>query len=249
MEGDMPMRKSIASLLFCTVLASACATSPATQTAQAPARPANIKEWVELQSRAKKRAVVGALIGAALGAATASITGGDAWSGAAAGALTGAVAGFAVGKRQDRLYAGRDSAVRQAKYDSSQGYVARVEEVVVAPPQAKPGQTTTLYVRYLVIGPDQTEAVKVTMFGGLKYGDDYIFGTEPNQFIVPQGGGIVEARIPVTLPKKAPAGTYGVEALIDDPQGRFSQAVGTSSLYIVASTASRRADGVRIASR
>lgn len=240
------MKNAVASLLICSVLAGGCATAPPAHSQNNIAKPGNIKEWMALQSRAKRRALVGALIGAALGAATASVTGRDAWEGAAAGALAGALTGFAVGKRQDRLFADRDHAVLQARYDSSQGYVARVEEVLVNPPQAKPGETATLYVRYLVIGPNENEPIKVTMFRGLKYGEDYIFGTEPNQFVVPRGGGIVEATIPVTLPAKAPTGTYGVEALIDDPQGRFSQAIGTSSLYIVTATASR-ASAVRIA--
>ena len=233
------MRKSIGSLLVCTILMSGCATVPSTQPKATITKPGNIKEWMALQSRAKKRALVGALVGAAFGAATASITGRDTWEGALSGALAGALVGFAVGKRQDRLFADRDHAVQQAQYDSSQGYIARIEEVLVDPSQAKPGETATLYVRYLVIGPDQTEPIKVTIFRGLKYGDDYVFGTEPNHFVVPHGGGIVEATIPVTLPKKAPTGTYGVEALIDDPQGRFGQAIGTSSLYIVTSTASK----------
>ena len=68
---------------------------------------------------------------------------------------------------------------------------------------------------------------------GLKYGDDYILGVGPNDFVVPRGGGIVESSMPVTLPGKAPAGPYGVEALLEDPLGRFTETLGAGSLYVV----------------
>ena len=236
------MRTAIASLLICTLLVSGCATT--TPNAAAPAaKPANIKEWVGQQSRAKKKAIVGALVGAAFGAATGHFAGmnpEDVWQRAIAGGIAGAVAGFAIGKRQDQIFAQRDEAVRQARYDASQGYVARVEAVAFDPPQPKPGQKATLYVRYLVLGPDPNEKITVQMFRGLKYGEDYVFGAGPNEFTVPNGGAIVESTVVLTLPKKAPEGTYSVEALLEDPKGRFGQAVGTGALYIVARAAERR---------
>jgi outer membrane lipoprotein SlyB len=230
------MKKPVALILICSVLASACATTnpSAVHTATPAAKPQNIKEWVLKQNRARKQAMVGALIGALAGAAAAGLRGDDPWTGAAAGAVAGAVVGFAVGKRQDRIFAQRDLAIQQAHYDSSQGYVARVEEVIFDPPQIKPGKKATIYVRYLVIGPNPNEGITVRMFRGLKYGDDYIMGAGPNEFVVPRGGGIVEATMEVTLPAKAAQGTYGVEALIEDSANRFPQAVGTNSLYIVA---------------
>ena len=182
----------------------------------AAAEPKNIKEWVVAQPRATKRAIVGALFGAALGAARAQLIGSDPVEGALAGGLIGAVAGYAIGKHQDRVFAARDEAVRTAQYDRSQGYVARIEEVAFDPPRSKPGQTVTLYVRYLVVGPDPNETIKVTMFRGLKSGGKYIAGAGPNEFAIPKGGGIVESRVPITLSKKVSKGTYGVEALIED---------------------------------
>jgi len=243
------MRNRIASLLICSLLFGACATAPAPN-ATAPAKPANIKEWMAQQSRAKKRAIVGALIGGAIGALGAGIAGMDheqIVKHAVAGAVAGAITGFAIGKRQDQIFAGRDLAVRQAHYDSSQGYVARVEQVRFEPPNPKPGQTASLYVRYLVLGPDPNENIKVRMFRGLKYGEDYVFGAGPNEFVVPKGGGVVESTVELTLSKKAPAGTYNAEALIDDEQGRFAPHLGTTDLYIVARAAQR--GGVVMAAR
>lgn len=236
------MRHGISLLLICTLLISGCATSgtPNTDTAS---KPGNVKEWMSRQSRAKKKAFVGALIGAAVGAATASLAGMDSeevLKRAIAGGVAGAIAGFAIGKHQDQILAQRDVAVRQSGYEASQGYVARVEEVTFDPAQPKPGQTATLYVRYLVLGPDPNEPIKVTMFRGVKYGEDYVFGAGPNEFVVPNGGAVVESTMQVTLPQKAPEGTYSVEALIEDPQGRFTQAVGTGALYIVARAGERR---------
>jgi hypothetical protein len=230
------MRQITASILICVLVTAGCATAPRPATPAAK-KPGNIKEWMAQQSRGKRSAFVGALIGVALGAASASLAGMDSDEvvrRAVAGGVAGAVAGFIIGKRQDRIFAQRDTAIRLAGYDASQGYVARVEEVTFDPPQPKPGQTATLYVRYLVLGPNPNEAIKVKMFRGLKYGDDYVYGIEPNEFVVPNGGAIVESTAIVTLPKKAPEGTYSIEALIENPEGHFRQAVGTGALYIVA---------------
>jgi hypothetical protein len=228
------MRHATASLLICVLLLTGCATTtPAS-------KPGNIKEWMAHQSRAKKKAMFGALAGAALGAASASLMGmnsREVLERALAGGVAGAIAGFIIGKRQDRIFAERDAAVREAGYNVGQGYVARIEHVAFDPPQPKPGQTATLYVRYLVVGPNPNETIKVKMFRGLKYGDDYVYGIEPNEFIVPNGGAIVESTATVTLPKKAPEGTYSIEALIENPEGRFEQAVGRGELYIVARVA------------
>jgi hypothetical protein len=229
------MRQRIASILVCTVLFTACATTTATNAPKA--KPKNVKEWLAQQSRANRGAIAGAIIGGLLGAATAAVSGkgGDEIvEHALIGAAAGALAGFAVGKHQDQIYAGRDLAIKYAGYDSSQGYVARVEKVAFDPPNPKPGKNAKLYVRYLVLGPDPNEALKIRIFRGLKYGDDYVFGAGPNEFVVPKGGGIVDSMVELTLPKKAPVGTYSIEALLEDTKGRFPQVIGTGALYIIA---------------
>jgi len=235
------MKKISSILLIATLLVSSCATTPSSHmSGTPPTKPASIKDWMAIQSRAKKKALVGALIGAAIGAATAGALGDDPWRGAAAGALAGAIAGFGVGKAQDRMYAERDEAVRQTNYDRAQGYVARVDEVTFAPPHPKPGETATLYIRYVVVGPDPSEAIRIRVFRGLKFGDDYVFGAGPNDFVIRNGGGVVESKMAVTFAKTTPEGTYSVEALLEDPRGRFPQAVGTGALSIVASAHDRR---------
>jgi outer membrane lipoprotein SlyB len=243
------MRQRIASVLICTILFTACATTPVTKTASTE-KPKNVKEWLAKQSRPKSNAIIGGIIGGVLGAATGVLAGkqGDeVIARAVAGAAIGATIGFSVGKHQDRIFAGRDLAVRTAGYDGSQGYMARVENVAFDPPNAKPGQHAKLYVRYLVLGPDPNESLTIRLFRGLKYGDDYIFGAGPNEFIVPKGGGIVDSTVELTLPKKAPEGTYSIEALLEDSKGRFPQAVGTGALYIVARAQQR--SGVATAAR
>ncbi len=233
--------KSVALLLIFTLLLGACATTPP-QPAEQGGTSQPLKDWVMRQNRSKRNAILGAVVGAAIGAATGG--GDDIWKRAAAGAAAGALVGFAIGKRQDHVFAQRDFAVQQARYDSSQGYVARLETVAFNPPQMKPGQKTTLVVRYLVVGPNPNEGIKVRMFRGLKYGNDYIMGAGPNEFTVPRGGGIVEATMDITLPEKAPQGTYDVEALIEDPGGRFPQVIGTSSLAIVARADARSRNAI-----
>lgn len=228
------MKRETASLLICAVLFTACATAPAANHA---AKPTNIKQWLALQSRAKRSAIVGAIVGGLAGATYAVVTGGGAdriANHTLGGAMAGAAVGYAMGKNEDRIFAGRDLAVKQAGYDSSQGYVAAVEEVSFDPVSPKPGQTAKLYVRYVVLGPDPNESIRIRMFRGLKYGEDYVAGAGPNEFVVPKGGGIVESTMAVTLPKKAPEGTYSIEALLEDSEGRFPQVIGTSALYIVA---------------
>jgi hypothetical protein len=226
----------MASILICTFLFTACATAPGPPR-EPGAKPTNVKEWMALQSRAKKKAIAGAIIGGLAGLANAGLTGArgdDVWKHVLAGAVAGAVTGFGIGKHEDQIFAGRDLAVRQAGYNSSQGYIAQVEEVSFNPVSPKPGQSAKLYVRYVVLGPDPNEALRIRMFRGIKYGEDYILGAGPNEFVIPKGGGIVESTMEVTLPKKAPEGTYRVEALLEDSQGRFPQVVGTGALYIVA---------------
>lgn len=234
------MRNRIAAFLVCTLLFSACASKPAPNGAT-PAKPSNVKEWMA-KSRARKSAVIGGIIGGlagGIGAKLAGMSDEEAARRMVAGAVAGAMAGYAMGKHQDRIFAGRDLAVRQAGYNSSQGYIARVEEVTFNPPNPKPGQTAQLYVRYLVLGPNPNENIKVQMFRGLKYGDNYVFGAGPNEFVIPKGGAVVESTVEVKLSKKAPAGTYSIEALIEDPESRFPQTAGTSEVYIVAQARQR----------
>lgn len=235
------MRTTTASFLLSVLLFTGCAT--VTGPPVLTAKPNNVKDWIASQSRARKRAMVGALVGAALGAAGASLAGlshDEIVGHAIAGGVVGAIVGFGLGKRQDQILAPRDIAIRQIGYDPSQGYVARVEKVTFDPPQPTPGQSATLYVRYVILGPDPHEQIEVQMFRGLKYGDDYVFGAGPNAFVVPNGGGVVESKVLVTFPERAPAGTYSVEALIEDTQGRFGQVVGTGKLYLAqAATAGR----------
>lgn len=243
------MRQRIASVLICTILFTACATTPATNTASTQ-KPKNVKEWLAKQSRPKSNAIIGGVIGGLAGGLSGVLAGkqGDeVLARIVAGATIGATIGFVVGKHQDRIFAGRDLAIRTAGYESSQGYMARLENVAFDPPNAKPGQRAKLCVRYIVLGPDPNEALTIRLFRGLKYGDDYIFGAGPNEFVVPKGGGIVDSTVELTLPKKAPEGTYSIEALLEDAKGRFPQVIGTSALYIVARAEQR--SGVETAAR
>ncbi len=197
---------------------------------QAP-KPGGLKDWVKAHQRTKKAAFLGALGGAVAGAAIAARTGRSILGGALIGAAAGGLAGFLIGKNQDKIYAGRDEAVRQANYDPSQGYVMRVEQLSFEPANAKPGEKATLSIRYLVIGPDPHEQITVNCFRGIKYQDNYVMGDGPSSFVVPRGGGIVTTTSTITIPKDAPAGTYAVEATFDDPGGRF-QGGKSRPLYI-----------------
>ena len=132
------MRPGIASLLICTLLMAGCATTPATKSGS-PAKPGSVKEWLALQSRAKRNAIIGGIIGALAGAALGGGNRQEIVSAALGGALIGAIAGYAVGNQQDRVFAGRDLAIRETDYAASQGYIARVDEVSFHPPQPKPG--------------------------------------------------------------------------------------------------------------
>ncbi len=208
--------------------------TPAQEGKQPPAQPqrsGNIKEWVQVHQRSKKSALIGAATGAVIGALIFGGRGGKVWQGAAAGALAGGVAGYLVGRHRDQIFASRDEAVRLAGYVPSQGYVIKIQEVRFDPLSIKPGESATLHIRYLVIGPDPGEAIRVNCFRGIKYQDSYLVGEGPVAFTVPHGGGIVNSTAEFTLPKEAPAGTYSGEAMLDDPQGRF-QNLGASSLYI-----------------
>lgn len=224
-------------LLTASLVIGGCATSGGTRT-KTPgetARPSGethpLKQWVNDQPRARKKALIGALAGATVGAATAALTGHDPWRGAAAGAIAGAISGFVVGKRQDTLFASRDEAARRIGYDASQGYVMRIDEVSLDPADPRAGDEVELYVRYVVIGPDPQETLSVSSFTGIKYDGEYVKVDPHDGFRVERGGGIVESRVRLTLPARAPSGTYAIETLLEDPSGRFSDS-GESPLYL-----------------
>lgn len=192
----------------------------------ASTKPRDVKSWLALQSRRKKKVMTGAVVGALIGAASAAATGDDMSKRAIAGAVTGALFGLAMATRPDRIFAPRNEAARLIAYDSSHGYVTRVTVLSVDPPHASPGQSVSVFVRYLVIGPDPSEPIRLRIFRGLLYGADYLLGTGPHEVIVPKGGGIVESVIELTLPANAPAGTYTLEALIEEVGGRVLPAIG-----------------------
>lgn len=205
-------------------------TPQASATTQAEHKPQNIKEWVST-NRAKKAGAAGAVAGAVLGALVARATGQQLWKGAAIGAAVGGATGYLIGRHRDRIYYGRDEAMRLASYDPSQGYVIKIQEVRFDPANIKPGDSATLHVRYLVIGPDPQETIRINCFRGIKFQETYVTGEGPVVLKVPHGGGIVESTADFTLPKEAPAGTYAAEAMLEDAQGRFNLS-GTSPLYI-----------------
>lgn len=199
------------------------------QTENAKPQPKNIKEWVSV-NRSRKSAVKGAVIGALAGALLAGARGKNPLVGAAAGAVAGGVAGYLVGRHQDKIYYSRDQAIQMAGYQPSDGYVMKIQDVRFDPETIKPGQTATLHIRYLVIGPDPKETIKINCYRGIKYQDTYMTGDQAT-LKVPRGGGVVESTAEFTLPAEAPAGTYTAEAIMEDADGRMNQS-GKSPLYI-----------------
>lgn len=206
-------------------------TSPADapSAASEKPKPTNIKDWVST-NRARKSSVMGAIGGAILGGVLARLRGGNVAQGAIAGAVVGGVAGYLVGRHRDRVFYSRDQAVQMAGYQPSDGYVMRIQDVRFDPETIKPGQSATLHIRYLVIGPDPHETIKINCYRGIKYQGSYMTG-EQATLEVPKGGGVVESTAEFTLPAEAPAGTYTAEAMMEEAQGRVTGSQ-TSPLYI-----------------
>ena len=191
------------------------------------------KAWLAAQPRKKKKTIMGALKGAAIGLGGALIAGKDPLAGAAIGAAAGALTGYLVGRRQDKLFASRDQAIEAIGYDSSQGYVMKVEDVRFEPPNLVPGGSSEMYVKYIVVGPKPKEKIVVHTYTGIKYDEVYIGGGGPKKFTIPRGGGIVETRITVTIPEEAPAGSYMIQAQVEDAGGRFEN-TGEGPVYVEA---------------
>ncbi len=192
-------------------------------------KPKNIKEWVSV-NRSRKSAMKGALLGALGGALFAAAKGKNVIAGAAAGAVVGGVAGYLIGRHNDKVYYSRDQAIQMAGYKPSDGYVMKIQEVRFDPGTIKPGEKATLHIRYLVIGPDPHETIKINCYRGIKYQDSFLTG-EQATLTVPKGGGVVESTAEFTVPANAPVGTYSAEAMMEEEQKRMSQS-GTSPLYI-----------------
>ncbi len=186
--------------------------------------------------RSKRGAILGAITGGLAGAVSGLLVGGgtrEILQRAAIGAATGALIGFVIGKHQDNLYANRDQAVQEAGYVPSDGFMLQVEQVNVEPGVLKPGVETMLHVRYLVISPDPNEKITMKTTCGLRYSDTYLATDGPSPFTL-TGGGIVDTTVPVTVPKNAPAGTYTIETIVEDSQGRTHD-TGTNAAIIAAS--------------
>jgi outer membrane lipoprotein SlyB len=192
-------------------------------------KPKNIKEWVSV-NRSRKGAVAGAILGAFAGAVIARARGQNMVAGALIGGAAGGVAGYLVGRHRDTIFYGRDQAVQMAGYQPSDGYVMKIQDVRFDPETIKPGQKAILHIRYLVIGPDPKETIKINCYRGIKYQGAYMTG-EQATLKVPHGGGVVDSTAEFTLPAEAPAGTYTAEAMMEEEKGRVNRS-GTSPLYI-----------------
>lgn len=195
----------------------------------------SVKSWLNAQPRKKKGAIKGALKGAGVGLLGALVTGRNPVEGAVVGAAAGALVGYLIGKRKDKIYAARDAAVEEIDYDPSQGYVMRIQEVRFDPPNLQPGESGVMHARYIVVGPDPKEKIVIQAYTGIKYDENYVTGNGPDKLVVRKGGGIIETTVPVTIPDEAPAGTYVIEAMFDDPAGRFAEQRRENSLYVNAS--------------
>jgi len=204
-------------------------TQQQAQAENAKPQPKNIKEWVSV-NRSRKSAVKGAVVGAIAGALLFGAKGKNPLVGAAAGAVAGGVAGYLIGHHNDTVYYSRDQAIQMAGYKPSDGYVLKIQDVRFDPVTIKPGEKATMHIRYLVIGPDPKETIKINCYRGIKYQDKYLTG-EQATLKVPHGGGVVESTAEFTLPAEAPVGTYTAEAQMEDEGGRMNQS-GTSPLYI-----------------
>lgn len=212
------MKNLLVLLLVTSLLHTACvSTGPSSPFT--PDHP--MKTWLQQQSRSKKGALLGAAAGALLGLARARVLGHDPIRGAVGGAVAGALVGFLAGRHQDKVYGSRDEAVALLGYQPTQGYVFAVQEVRFEPHELAPGATTEVVVRWLVVGPDSREDLAVRSYLGVKFDGEYIHAQGPGQTLVPRGGGLVETRSVLTIPKDAAKGSYAIEHLFEDPAGRF----------------------------
>ncbi|MEM6455884.1 MAG: hypothetical protein AAF772_12375 [Acidobacteriota bacterium] len=196
------------------LLLSGCATlrpisqpPPSTSQPGAVAEPTSVRAWLAQQAQPQPAGVLGAI------RRTVSAVGSRFMASADADELIGA--------RNNALHAGRDDVVALLAYEPAQGYVMAIRDARLDPEQVAPGERSELVVRYVVIGPDPEETLTVHGFTGLKHDRQILHGTGPERFKVPDGGGIVDVRIPITIPDQAPTGTYAIAAELVDARERF----------------------------
>jgi len=226
------MRQAAAVVMILTLLLTltACATTGAAGSGLAE-NTHPLKSWLQNNKKAKTRAILGAGFGAVLGAAGAHALGRDPVKGAVLGAAVGGLTGFLSGRWHDKRYGSRDEAIARLDYEPTQGYVLEIDDVRFEPGQLKPGEEAQVFVRYLVVGPKPDEDIRVQVSTGIKYDGEYVWGKEPEELVVKHGGGIIEISTALTIPKKAPAGTYSVEALFEESAGRFQDS-REKALYV-----------------
>lgn len=171
-----------------------------------------------------KGATAGGIIGGILGAGLAVATGqnpDNVLKYAAIGAAAGAATGYFIGRAKDKKTADRRTAMARYGYSNDQGFVVRIEDAASAS-QLERGREGSVSCDYLVISPDPTESIDMTVTFSLSSGGTNLF-EQPYRTTVPNGGGVMQTEMTVGLPGEAPAGTYNLHIEVRDGSNRAVQ--------------------------
>lgn len=178
-------------LLLCLVLVTGATSGCAT---------------IEEQVKAHPETAIGTGVGTAVGLLTGGLIFKNA-AGTLLGGLVGGLTGGVIGNVMEARNMDRSVTAERYHYSSSQGTILRIEAVEAHPAQIRPGESTNLNMRFVVLTATAQQAVPVSehrqiFFNGSVVGDSTLQAQRTS--------GTWTSSQPLTLPANTASGSYQV---------------------------------------
>ncbi|OGP69042.1 MAG: hypothetical protein A2170_06165 [Deltaproteobacteria bacterium RBG_13_53_10] len=168
-----------------------------------------------------KGAAVGAGAGAAAGAIAGALSGHGA-TGAIVGGLIGALVGGAIGHYAYDKPKEREQTAKVYNYNPSQGPVLTIENAVVSPATASPGDLVDLKMTYAVLNPSKDAETKITEIREITHNGELVGKPE---ITVTRTDGTYNSTVPLRLPTNTPKGEYRVKTMIQSANAKDTKEV------------------------
>jgi hypothetical protein len=191
-------------------------------------------------SHEQKGATTGAGVGAVVGAVAGGLAdkknpGQGALIGATAGALVGGAAGWAVGAYRVKQLKPREEAAAANNYTPQQGIVTKIDRTAATPQQLKPGDQLTVLSQYTVLGPAQSNQIRVREARTVFFNDQPLTELPARELVLVQGTNEIQSSI--TLPPDAAVGNYRVMTTVEPLAVPNAQKNQASTPFVVSAAA------------
>jgi hypothetical protein len=156
----------------------------------------------------------GAAVGAGAGAATGTAAGaifGKGTGAAVVGGLLGALAGGAIGHYAYDQKKTEEQTAKDYDYETSQGQVLRIEDILVTPQKVSPGGEVQLSMTYAVLTPESKSNTEITETREITHQGQVVGKPETR---VSRPDGTFTSTVPLNLPAGAAKGEYKVRSTV-----------------------------------